>query len=81
MWAVGSSPRRVGYNPYGAKSKRRININSEALWKLGSVLAYLYRVTKYTKVLQLAILMTHVRQKIARIHPIQAMKKGVQPHL
>jgi hypothetical protein len=48
---------------------------------LRSVLAYLYRVTKYTKVLQLAILMTHVRQKIARIHPIQAMKKGVQPHL
>jgi hypothetical protein len=48
---------------------------------LKSVLAYLYSVTKYTKVLQLAIFMTQVRQKIARIHPIQTMKKGVQPHL
>jgi hypothetical protein len=42
---------------------------------------YLYCMTKYTQVLLLAILMTQVREEIARIHPIQAMKQSVQPHL
>jgi len=45
------------------------------------VMSYLYSMTKYTKVLPLAILMTQVWEEITRIHPVQAMKQSVQPHL
>lgn len=46
-----------------------------------TLMTYLYCMTKYTQIIPLAILIAQVREEIARIHPIQAMEQGVQPHL